>query len=161
MPIACSKQKKDACIAAAPECEWKVGKGCRRGQDAPPPTREAPRPRAPPCYKKKKQSCIDSPDCDWIKGSGCKKKVTNQRAQSPPRPPPRRAQSPSRPRGQPSQPDVTVDPTKFYCTKPFNRATATIKQRVASCEQGKLPHTNYRHMVFKNKQQCIEQCHFA
>jgi hypothetical protein len=53
-----------------------------------------------------------------------------------------------------------IDPTRYYCTKPYDRGEENIRNRVRSCEQGKKPHKYFKNKSFPNKQICIEQCYF-
>lgn len=56
----CSKQRKADC-QASPDCNWIVGKGCRR----------AFTPKA--CTRLRKSQCAEEDkECEWIVGSGCK-----------------------------------------------------------------------------------------
>ena len=163
--VACSKLRKQPCTDE-PSCKWEVGKGCKKGttgQQRTSPPRSRPSSRVA-CSKLRKQPCTNEPSCKWEVGKGCKKGTTGQQRTPPrrPSPPPRRPNTsrpgPSRPRV--STPSPVVDPTKFYCTTPFNKKNATIKDRVKSCEQGKKPHRNFKKEVYNNKQQCIEKCFY-
>ena len=142
----CSRLTKALCERGAPHCKWITGVGCRRTSEAggapPRPGKRAAKKPAPGCSKKKKAECEASDTCRWVKGVGCK-------ARSRPRAKPKTSPQPP--------PPPKVDPTKFYCVKPYDRDTATVKERYFSCKKGEAPHPRHP-KAYDNVGMCYPDC---
>lgn len=53
-----------------------------------------------------------------------------------------------------------TDPDQYYCTAPYNRRSATIKDRVKSCAMGGKAAQGFAGQKWANKQQCVESCYY-
>jgi hypothetical protein len=102
----CSRKRKAEC--KGPNCQWEVGRGCRRSQAMHIQSPVQLQARPVPCYKKRKAEC-KGPNCQWEVGRGCRpleQKRSVQRSRSLPK---SKSKSPSLDRNPKMSPGAVLE----------------------------------------------------